>query len=48
MPQNITKFSNYLFDSVKAPGKGAVFENLGYSVDDSEALAKLYQEQALQ
>ena len=43
---NVRKFSEYIFKDGVAPGKDVVFKNLGYTVDDSQMLINLYQEQA--
>ena len=43
---DIRKFTEYIFKDGSAPGKDVVFKNLGYSIDDSDMLLKIYQEQA--
>ncbi len=42
---DIRKFSEYIFKDGAAPGKDVVYKNLGYGANDSELLAKIYQEQ---
>jgi hypothetical protein len=39
------KFSEYIFKDGAAPGKDVVFKNLGYNINDSKLLTKIYQEQ---
>lgn len=43
----VSKFSGYIFtDPIKSKGKMALFEMFGYTIDDSETLAKEYERQA--
>ena len=43
---NTKKFTEYIFKDGAAPGKDVVFKNLGYDINDSSALIKIYEEQA--
>jgi hypothetical protein len=40
------KFTEYIFKDGAAPGKDVVYKNMGYSINDSEALTNIYKEQA--
>jgi filamentous hemagglutinin len=40
------KFSEYIFKDGAAPGKDVVFKNLGYTAEDSQMLANIYEGQA--
>ncbi|HVZ39959.1 MAG TPA: RHS repeat-associated core domain-containing protein [Candidatus Kapabacteria bacterium] len=42
----VEKFSDYIFKEGATHGKAAVFENLGYSGENSAELAKIWEEQA--
>lgn len=44
----VDKFRNYIFKPGATHGKNKVFEGLGYDRNDSEYLAQLYQEQAME
>ena len=45
---DIRKFTGYIFDEEKNKGKKQLFENWGYTIDDSEYLQQLYISQAIQ
>lgn len=45
---DIGKFTKYVFDEIKNKGKKAIFEGLGYTIEDSEYLQQLYISQAIQ
>ena len=44
---DMRKFTEYIFKDGAAPGKDVVYKNLGYSMENSEALTKNYVEQAM-
>lgn len=44
---DMRKFTEYIFKDGAAPGKDVVYKNLGYSMENSEALTKNYIEQAM-
>jgi hypothetical protein len=44
----IEKFRDYIFRPGASPGKLRVFQNLGYSVEDSAELVRIYEQQAAQ
>ncbi len=45
---NISKFTEYVFHETKNKGKKAIFESLGYTIDDSEYLQNIFTSQAVQ
>jgi filamentous hemagglutinin len=44
---DMRKFTEYIFKDGAAPGKDVVYKNLGYSMENSQALTKNYVEQAM-
>ena len=45
---DIRKFTEYVFSEENSKGKKAIFEGLGYTIEDSEYLQQLYISQAIQ
>jgi len=43
---DVRKFSEYIFKDGAAPGKDVVYKNMGYGMNDSQALTNMYKEQA--
>ncbi len=45
---DIRKFTEYVFHETKNKGKKAIFESLGYTINDSEYLQNIFTSQAVQ